>query len=259
MQKTKARALRDERLDNGRIAHWILAAGRGNVIDLRLLDELEVAIVALQDEERVSALLIDHEGPDFSFGASVAEHLPGQVERMLPALHAFARNLVDLSLPTIACVRGRCLGGGLELAALADRIVASPDARFAQPEVNLGVFAPIGSLVLPRWIGAARASELLLTGRTIDAVEAHAIGLVTEITADPTASAAHWVRAHLLSKSAEALHFATRAARLAWSETFRRELGRLESIYLDELVPTHDATEGIRAFLEKREPRWSHA
>jgi len=256
MEQTERR-VRSELLEEGRVLRIVLAAGKGNVIDRRAIADLREGLADAGSAPALRAVLLDHEGPHFSFGASVEEHAPGEVETMLPAFHALARELLALDLPILAAVRGLCLGGGLELAALAERIFAAPGARFGQPEITLGVFAPIGSLLLPRLVGAAHAAELLLTGRTIEAEEAQRMGLVAELAPDPAAAALTWARTHLVDKSASSLRFATRAARAHWIGAFDVALGSLESAYLSELMATRDAREGIAAFLEKRDPVWA--
>jgi len=245
-----------EATDSGRLLRLVIDAGRGNVIDRALIGELREVVAGPCLDPSVCAIVIDHAGPDFSFGASVEEHAPGEVRTMLPGFHAFARELLGLDVPLLAAVRGRCLGAGLELAALADRVCASPSSTFAQPEIKLGVFAPIGSALLPRLVGARNASDLLLSGRTLEAAEAQRMGLVAELVEDPTQAALDWAREHLLCKSAEALRHATRAARCAWVGRFVEDLARLEGAYLGELMRTHDACEGIAAFLAKRKPVW---
>lgn len=245
-----------EWIEPGRLARLVLDEGRGNVIDLAALARLRALVGELRAVPALRAILIDHAGEHFSFGASVADHLPERVAGMLGALHSLARELLALDVPLLAAVRGRCLGGGLELALLADRMVVAPGALLGQPEVRLGVFAPLGSLLLPRAVGARRAADLLLSGRTVGAQEALANGLAQEVAADPAAAAERWYQEHLASASASSLRYVTRAARRAWLPAFLAELAELERLYLEELAPTPDALEGLAAFLEKRAPRW---
>jgi cyclohexa-1,5-dienecarbonyl-CoA hydratase len=155
-------------------------------------------------------------------------------------------------------VRGQCLGGGLELAAFCHRVFAAPDATLGQPEVKLGVFAPVASLVLPLRIGQAAADDLLLTGRTVGGEEALALGLVDELAEDPAGAARAWHRARLRPLSAVALAFAARASRHQLDGALGEGLAHLERLYLEELMATRDAREGIEAFLERRSPTWSH-
>jgi cyclohexa-1,5-dienecarbonyl-CoA hydratase len=165
--------------------------------------------------------------------------------------------MLGSSIPFLAAVRGRCLGGGLELACFCHRVFAHPGAVFAQPEVSLGVFAPAASAFLPERIGRAAAEDLLLSGRAVAADEALAMGLVDEVAEDPTAAALAWARRHLLPKSASSLRHATAAARHGLARRFLADLRDLERTYLDDLGATHDGVEGLRAFLEKRPPRWA--
>lgn len=250
--------VRVEHIDDGRVARVVIDAGRGNVIGSRVIGELSAALCSLAQDSVVRAVLLDHAGTDFSFGASVEEHAPGKVGPMLRALHGLAADMVSFPLTTIACVRGRCLGGGLELVALCDLVFAAREARFAQPELSLGVFAPIGSLVLARLLGVQRAAGFILSGRSMDAAEANGAGLVFALADDPTACARSWIAEHLAPKSPSSLRHGLKALRGAWAREFTRELARLESEYLNELMSTHDACEGIQAFLEKRSPQWAN-
>ena len=179
---------------------------------------------------------------------------------MLKAFHALFLDLMDADLPTAACVRGRCLGGGLELAAFCDRVVVEAGATLGQPEIKLGVFAPVGSLVLP-WRCGAAGGDLLLTGRTVDADEAAVLGLADQVcaTGEGEERIERWARQHLLPLSPSSLRLARRASRLEIHGRLRDGLAEVERIYLEELMTTRDATEGIEAFLAKRPPVWSGA
>ncbi len=256
MDATQAPTVKSERLAGGRLARLVLDSGRGNVIGSREIAGLREAATHLAREPRLCGVLLDHAGPHFSFGASVPEHLPGRAEQMVPALHALARELLALDLPLLCAVRGTCLGGGLELALLADRLVVAPDVRLGQPEIKLGLFAPLASALLPRRAGASAAADLLLTGRTLDAAEALALGIAREVAEDPGAAARAFAEEHLAPRSAAALRLATRAARRAWKDGFLEDLEALERMYLGPLMDTEDAREGLAAFLAKRAPRW---
>jgi cyclohexa-1,5-dienecarbonyl-CoA hydratase len=177
---------------------------------------------------------------------------------MLKSLHAVLLRLLDSPVPVLVAVRGQCLGGGLELALAGTLLFVAGDAKLGQPEIKLGVMAPAASCLLPERIGRAQAEELLLSGRSLDAAEALNIGLVTAVSEDPEGAALAWFRQHLLGKSAAALRCAMRAARLDFVERVRAKLARLEALYLDELMATRDAVEGLEAFLAKRPPRWEH-
>ncbi|MAF65591.1 MAG: cyclohexa-1,5-dienecarbonyl-CoA hydratase [Planctomycetes bacterium] len=256
METSTWETIRVEHLSEGKFARLSLAGGRGNVIDSEMTRELRDAAATLGPNRSLRAILLDHVGDDFCFGASVVEHRPAEVAPMLAGLHALARELWALEIPILVSVRGRCLGGGLELAALGDRIFAAPGASFAQPEVVLGVFAPLGSLLLEPLVGAAHAADLLLSGRAIDATEAHAMGLASEVTDDPRQAALDWAETHLAPHSASSLRHATGALRRARRRHLEEGLADLEERYLSELMETHDAVEGIEAFLAKRPARW---
>jgi cyclohexa-1,5-dienecarbonyl-CoA hydratase len=179
---------------------------------------------------------------------------------MLTGFHALFHDLMETPVPMLALVRGQCLGGGLELAAFCDWVWVEEGARLGQPEMKLGVFAPVGSLVLP-WRCRARAGDLLLSGRTVDAAEALRIGLADRLLPAGEGEAAldGWFAESLLPLSASSLRHARSAARWDLHRRLREGLPELEALYLDVLMSTHDAVEGLRAFLEKRAPSWKDA
>ncbi len=248
--------IRVEETHSGRRLRIVLAGGKGNVVDIAMARELADALDTFTRGRHLRAVALEAEGRHFSFGASDEEHAPDQAPTLLAGLHAVVRALLCSELPVIAAVRGACLGGGLELVLPCHRIVAAPDAKFGQPEIALGVFAPAGSTLLPGRVGHAMAEDLLLTGRALSGTDALAAGLVDQIDTDPEAAARAWFETHLLDKSASALRHATRAARSTWLGGALAALDRVERAFLDELMPTHDAQEGIQSFLEKRQPQW---
>lgn len=264
MSQENARVSRGEKLrwsrsEDGALWRLSLDAPKGNVLDAALTAELTEHFRAAAGEPRLRAVLLAAEGSHFSFGASVEEHRKEQVRSMLEGFHGLFRQMADSGIPVIAAVRGCCLGGGLELAAFCQRIFAHPEASFGQPEIVLGVFAPVGSAILPDRIGRGAADDLLLSGRTVKANEALAMRLVDALADDPEEAALAWAREHLLPRSASSLRFATRASRLRFVEEFTETIDALERLYLDHLMETKDANEGIGAFLEKRKAEWSHA
>jgi len=203
-------------------------------------------------------VLLGAEGPHFSFGASVEEHLPDACAAMLAALHALVLAMVEFPVPILVAVRGQCLGGGLEVALAGGPIFAAPDAQFGQPEMKLGVFAPAASCLLPYRVNQPAAEDLLFSGRSIDAGEAKAIGLVQFVTEDPETAAMTYFDQHLAGKSAAALACAVAAARGGMVRDVRHRLAEVERLYLDRLMQTRDANEGLVAFLAKRKPKWEH-
>lgn len=229
---------------------------KANVLDGAMIRALRAALAEHGRDPHLHAILLTSRGPHFSFGASVEEHRPDQAAEMLGAMNGLVRDLLDLEVPCVAAVRGQCLGGALELVLCASFVVVSPDALLGQPEIRLGVTAPVASALLPFKVGLARAERMLLSGNSLDAEAARAMGLVDEIAEDPEASARAIIADVLLAKSASSLRFALRAARLPLRRLIDEALEAQERLYLDELMKTHDAVEGIAAFLEKRPPRW---
>ncbi|MEZ4253683.1 MAG: enoyl-CoA hydratase/isomerase family protein, partial [Polyangiales bacterium] len=234
-------------------------APKANVLDAAMIGALHRAFDAARAVPELKALVITAEGRHFSFGASVEEHLPEHAAAMLRDFHAMFRALFELSLPSFAAVRGACLGGGLELASACSWIVAHPEASFAQPEIRLGVFPPMATVLLAWRLGAGVALDLCVSGRSVGALEAQRIGLVHAIVDDPREAARAFFEENLAPLSASSLRFAERAVRASLRERLDRELPELERLYLDELMKTPDAVEGLQAFLAKRAPQWNHA
>ena len=246
-------------LDDG--AWWRVTMGgsKGNVLDAALMHALVGVFVDARRSERLKAVVLEGAGSHFSYGASVEEHRPSQVASMLARFGSLLHIVLESGVVVLGAVRGQCLGGGLELVSLAHRIFSTSEAKFGQPEIALGVFPPAASVLLPERIGRRHAEDLCLTGRTIFAEEAMAMGLVDEIVEGAPADAAlEWARAHLGPKSASSLRRAVRAVRIGLESRLRSELPRLERLYLDDLMQTADAVEGLDAFLAKRQPQWRH-
>jgi cyclohexa-1,5-dienecarbonyl-CoA hydratase len=233
-----------------------LSRPKANIIDAAMIAALRAALDEHLPGARLRAVLLEAEGPHFSFGASVEEHLPGSAAAMLRDLHTLILQLVASPVPVLVAVRGQCLGGGLELAAAGHRIFAAPGATLGQPEIKLAVFAPAASCLLPERIGHPRADDLLFSGRSIGAEEAQRIGLVDALADDPGAAALAYFEEHLAVRSASSLRFAVRAARHDLVSRIRRKLAEVERLYLEELMATNDAVEGLTAFLAKRPPVW---
>lgn len=243
---------------DGALLRLRLSRPKANLIDAEMIAALHGAATLWRRDGRLRGVLLDAEGAHFSFGASVAEHLPGQCERMLEDLHTLLLELLEFPVPILVAVRGQCLGGGLEVALACGPLFAAPAAQFGQPEVKLGVFAPAASVLLPWRVKQPAAEDLLLTGRSVAAPEAQALGLVQQVAEDPEAAALAWYDEHLHGKSAAALACAMVAARGAMVRQARERLREVERLYLDWLMRTHDAHEGLNAFLEKRRPAWNH-
>jgi cyclohexa-1,5-dienecarbonyl-CoA hydratase len=176
---------------------------------------------------------------------------------MLESFHDIFRAREELALPAVAVVDGAALGGGCELVVACDIVIASERARFGQPEINLGVFPPVAALLLPRVIGEKRARELILTGELIDAPEALRLGLVNYVVPHAQLTQkTEEILSRLRELSAPALELTRRALDVGRGWSFKEVLDRVENLYLNELMKTEDAQEGVRAFMEKRKPVW---
>lgn len=241
------------------IARLTLDNGKGNVLDSIMMEELYTVLHSFRNSNKLKLISFEGAGKHFSFGASVEEHTPDNAKEMLRQFHRIFYELVDLSIPTMACVSGQCLGGGMELAIMCNFLFADQTARFGQPEIILGVFPPPASILLPFKIGATRAEELLLTGKIIGAVQAKSIGLINETLPNKDEMkrfSSKWIEDNICSKSASSLKYANTAARIHLNEILKTQLPVLENIYLNQLMKTNDADEGIKSFLENRKPVW---
>jgi cyclohexa-1,5-dienecarbonyl-CoA hydratase len=253
-----ASPLKDWLEHDGALLRLRLARPKANIVDAAMIAALSGAFVAYRGHPGLVAVLLDAEGPHFSFGASVEEHLPGSCAAMLASLHGLILQMVEFPVPILVAVRGQCLGGGLEVALAGGPIFAAPDAQLGQPEMLLGVFAPAASVLLPYRVNQPAAEDLLFSGRAICGSDARAIGLVHTVADDPELAAAAYFERHLAGKSAAALACAVAAARGAMIADVRRRLAEVERLYLDRLMATRDANEGLVAFLGKRKPKWEH-
>jgi len=242
---------------DGRLLRLRLNRPKANLVDAAMIAALEQSLEHLGNGQ-LGAALIDAEGPHFSFGASVEEHLPSQCTAMLAGLHRLVLRMVESPVPLLVAVRGQCLGGGLELALAGHLMFVTPEANLSQPEMKLGVFAPAASCLLPELVGPQRAFDLLVSGRSITGVQAAAIGIAHEAVVDPERAALAYFEEHLKPKSASSLRFAVKAARLDYVARVREKLRAVERLYLDELMATADAVAGLEAFIAKRAPQWQH-
>ena len=240
-------------------AAFTLSHPKGNIITREMVASLRSALESVAGNPHLKLISIEGAGADFSFGASIPEHTPDQIARVLPEMHALIYEMLDAPAPTAALVRGRCFGGGFELALACDFIFAEADASFALPEIQLGVFPPAASALLPMKLGQARATEMILTGGTVPATDPRLSPLIAFVAAPGqlASATADWFEQHLAMTSAAALRHATAAARTGLAAHLHAVLPGLERLYLDQLMRTQDAVEGIAAFLGKRKPAWT--
>jgi len=243
---------------DGALLRLRLARPKANIVDAEMIAALDAALAEHLRDNGLKCVLIDAEGPHFSFGASVEEHMPGNCADMIKAIHALILRIAKCPVPVLTAVRGQCLGGGLEVALAGNFIFAAPDARLGQPEIVIGVFAPAASCLLPERVGRVVAEDMLFSGRSLDAGEALAVGLVQGIADDPEGAALDWFDRHLADKSASSLGFAVRGVREEFTDRLEKRLAEVEALYLDGLMVTRDAVEGLEAFTAKRPPKWEN-
>lgn len=229
-----------------------------NVIDLRMARELHETLTDLEQRANVSSIVFEGDARAFSAGVDIKAHLPEQIHEMLTGFHAVIRAIVSSRKVTIAVVRGTCLGGGAELAAVCDMVYTARDATWGFPEIKLACYPPVAAVALPALIGQKRAAELILTGRQLSGDEAVAIGLANRSArAEELETVVQQTLDELHALSPTALAHAKKAI-YAWDAIhFDKGLARAEKIYLEELASTADAREGIIAFLDKRPAKWT--
>ena len=229
-----------------------------NIIDIRMMEELSASLSQIESRSDVSTIILAGAGKAFSAGVDVAAHTPDKVEEMLVKFHAAIRALVATKKVTIAAVHGHCLGGGAELTMVCDIVLTSESAKWGFPEIRLGCYPPVACAALASLVGQKRAAELILTGRTISGTEAAAIGLATRAVPEGQLAVAVAECVEQLRTLSLASLAITKKAFYAWDAMhFDKGLARAEKIYLEELMKAEDAQEGIRAFIEKREPKWA--
>ncbi len=253
--------VRIEYTHNNSVACITLDDGKGNVLDNIMMNELIELFDDFSNNKDLKLITFEGAGKHFSFGASVEEHTRDKVVEMLSVFHQLFYKLMELSVPTLAKISGQCLGGGNELALICNFLYADKTAFLGQPEILLGVYAPPASVILPLKIGAARAEELLLTGMIIPAEKAYEAGLLNDVFEDKETmnkSVDEWMVKHILTKSAISLRYAVKASRIMFNQVLSEKLAELERLFLEELMETHDANEGIHSFMEKRKPVWTN-
>ncbi len=242
----------------GQVAVVTLNSPPANILSGAMMKEIGDFFAADKDNKNRKLIVLKGSGDNFCFGASVEEHTAEQVRDMLPSFHQMIGNIITHPVATMAQVSGFCLGGGFELALACSFIFADEGAKFAVPEIQLGVFPPVAAALLPLLGGGIVTNELLLTGQKFSASSLIALGLVTKVSANGELQddINAYIEKRLLSLSASCLRFAHQAARLTLVNHYKETIPVLEKLYLDELMNSHDANEGINSFLDKRKPQW---
>lgn len=250
-----------EYLYENTVARVILDDGKGNVLDGIMMSELIEALTSFKTKNDIKLITFEGAGKNFSYGASVEEHTKDKAAAMLESFHKIFYTIIELHIPAMAKISGQCLGGGFELPLVCNFIFADKTAKIGQPEIILGVFAPPASTILPLKIGNAKADELLITGKIISGEEAKQLGLVNELYEDKDSLEAgvdEWIKKQILPKSASSLKYATKAARASFDYFMMKNLPAFTDLFVKGLMETHDANEGINAFMEKRKPVWKN-
>lgn len=240
------------------IARIVLRHARLNVIDILMMEELASILAEIESRTNISVIVLSGDGRAFSAGVDVAAHTPDKVDEMLLKFHTVIRAFVASRKVTVAGVQGHCLGGGAELAMVCDIVYTSATAQWGFPEIKLGCYPPVACGALAALVGHKRAAELILTGRTITGVGAEEIGLATRAVPEAELDGAIGQTVQELLRLSPAALAVTKKAFYAWDAIhFDKGLAKAEKIYLEELMKTADAQEGVHAFMEKREPRWT--
>ncbi len=239
------------------VARVVLAHPPVNVIDLTMMDELVAALEEIDNRPEIAAIIFSGSDRAFSAGVDVAAHAPDQVQGMLAKFHSVIRSLAASHKVTVAVVRGDCLGGGAELAAICDIVFTADNANWGFPEISLGCFPPVACAMLAAVVGQKHAAELILTGRRITGEDAMRIGLVNDALPDDELYEVVEDTAERLSQLSPAALAIAKQAFSSWDAAhFDKGLARAEKVYLDVLMKTEDAREGINAWMEKRKPVW---
>ena len=230
-----------------------------NVLNIEMMDEINETLREWVEKNDLKVVLFNAEGKCFSAGVDVAEHMGDLAPKMIQSFHGMFRLMDRLGAVTVASVYGSCLGGGCELAIFCDLVIADDTAKFGQPEIQVGVLPPIAAQIMPRIIGRKAAMDLILSGRIISAQEALGMGLINKTVAkgDLSQETDNFVRPYL-PLSAEVIRITKKTIKAGLMDDFEPSLKAIEDIYLNELMKTTDAQEGLKAFLEKRSPEWKN-
>ncbi len=230
-----------------------------NILNIEMMNEINDTLKDWIEDRDLRVVLFNANGKCFSAGVDVAEHMGDLVPKMIESFHGMFRLMDRLGAVTVSSVYGSCLGGGCELAIFCDLVIADDTGKFGQPEIQVGVLPPIAAQIMPRIIGRKAAMDLILSGRIISAQEAMGMGLINKVVAkgDLPKETQEFIKPYL-SLSAEVLRITKKTIKAGLIDDFEPSLKIIEDIYLNELMKTADAHEGLKAFLEKRPPEWKN-
>jgi cyclohexa-1,5-dienecarbonyl-CoA hydratase len=230
-----------------------------NVLNIAMMEEINNALDSWQGDKELKVVLFKAKGKCFSAGVDVGEHMGGLASKMIEVFHGMFRRMDKLGVLTIASVHGSCLGGGCELAIFCDLVLTSESAKIGQPEIQVGVFPPIAAQIMPRIIGRKAAAELIFSGKIISAQEALNLGLINKVVKEEELEKETEIFLKPYMKlSSEVLRLTKKAMMSGLRDDLEPSLRLIEDVYLNELMKTHDAHEGLKAFLEKRKPDWKN-
>jgi cyclohexa-1,5-dienecarbonyl-CoA hydratase len=244
---------------DGPVARLTLQRPEHNLLNERMLRELAAGIALAAENTAVKLIVLDAAGKVFSAGVDIGEYTVERAFPMLDAFHAACIAMMEAPRPVLVIVDGAAIGGGAELVAYGDLVVATPRARFALPEITIGMFPPLASTMLPHIVGPKRALELVLTGEAISAERARDLGLVNRLVPEAQLqSAVNELIGKITAQSGAVLGIAKRAILGGMGLSLRDSLRNSMNIFLNELYRLEDSQEGLRALLEKRQPQWKN-
>ncbi len=228
-----------------------------NVLNIEMMREITHALEKFSNDSTVKLIVFKGEGKAFSAGVDVGEHTKDKVKDMLDVFHGIFNRLQQTTVPTVALVNGAALGGGCEVATFCDIVLASENAKFGQPEIKVGVFPPIAAIMFPHIMDRKKAYELILTGDLIPASEARELGLVNQVfPAEVFEEKTQEFIKKFTNLSAEVLKITKKSINKTIGLAYDEAIKNVEDLYINELMLTEDANEGLQAFLEKRQPIW---
>lgn len=241
------------------IGKIIFNNGPLNILNIAMMEQINEALENFLNDESLKAVVIDHKGKAFSAGVDVGDHMGDKAPKMLKEFHGIFKKLNRLKCPTIASVKGAALGGGCEVALFCDIVISSAKAKFGQPEIKVGVFPPISVIIFPYIVGYKKTYELLLQGETIDAAEALNLGLTNHVfsTESYKEEFSRFLE-RFNNLSTTVVQYTKKAIRLGLRDDFDTQIDLIEAFYINELMNTYDANEGLQAFVEKRPPKWQN-
>ena len=243
----------------GGVARITLNRPEHNLLNEAMLREISDGIAHAGEREDVKLLVLDSACKIFCGGIDIGEYTSQRVFQMLDAFHGAFASMLDVGKPVICVVNGPAIGGGAELAAFGDLVIASPKARFAQPEITIGVFPPLASTILPYLVGPKVALELVLTGEAVTAERALELGMINRLV--PEAQLEQTVNelvSRISGHSGPVLAVAKKAILSGMGLSLREGMKKSADIFLNELYKLEDSQEGLRALVEKRKPNWKN-